>query len=140
MIAGLASALPKTMTSALEAHHVPAAVATSVGASPPVSVLFAAFLGYNPIQHLLGPQALAQLAPTDAAALSGNTFFPNLISGPFQAGLHIAFGFAIAACLIAAAASLSRGSRYVAADRDSHPAGAVDGRDRTVRIGRAGAE
>jgi MFS family permease len=118
MIAGLAAALPETMTSALEAHHVPAAVAIATGHSPPVSVLFAAFLGYNPIQHLVGSQVLAQLPPADAAALTGHTFFPNLISGPFQTGLHIAFAFAIGACLIAAAASLSRGSKYVA-DRDT---------------------
>jgi hypothetical protein len=59
---------------------------------------------------------IAQLPPGDAAALTGNAFFPNLISGPFEAGLHIAFAFAIAACLIAAAASAFRGTRYVATD------------------------
>jgi hypothetical protein len=62
---------------------------------------------------------LAQLPPADAAALTGNTFFPALISGPFEAGLHVAFGFAIAACLVAAVASLSRGTRYVAADLEA---------------------
>jgi MFS family permease len=116
MIAGLAAALPATMTAALRAHHVPAEVAAAVGASPPVSVLFAAFLGYNPIEHLVGRPVLDQLPAADVAALTGPHFFPNLISGPFQAGLHIAFGFAIGCCLVAAAASLARGSRYVAID------------------------
>ena len=116
MIAGLAAALPPTLVSGLEAHHVPAAAAQAVASSPPVSVLFAAFLGYNPMQHLLGDGVLAQMPPADVAAVTGNTFFPDLISGPFQAGLHIAFGFAIAACLIAAAASVSRGTRYVDGD------------------------
>jgi MFS family permease len=119
MIAGLAAALPEAMTNALEAHHVPAEVAIAVGQRPPVSVLFAAFLGYNPIEHLVGSQVLAQLPPADAAALTGHTFFPNLISGPFETGLHIAFGFAIGACLVAAAASLSRGTKYVATDPES---------------------
>ncbi|HET6504165.1 MAG TPA: MFS transporter [Amycolatopsis sp.] len=114
MITGLAAVLPTTLTTGLEAHHVPAAAATAVADSPPVSVLFAAFLGYNPVQHLVGGAVMASLPPADAAALSGNTFFPNLISAPFEAGLHIAFGFAIAACLIAAAASAFRGARYVA--------------------------
>ncbi|KAA9147825.1 MFS transporter [Amycolatopsis acidicola] len=114
MITGLAAALPGTLTSGLEAHHVPAAAAQAVADSPPVSVLFAAFLGYNPMQHLLGDNVISQLPPADSAALTGNTFFPNLISGPFEQGLHIAFGFAIAACLIAAGASAFRGSRYVA--------------------------
>jgi hypothetical protein len=119
MIAGLAASLPSTLAGGLLAHHVPAAAANAVASSPPVSVLFAAFLGYNPIEHLLGPDVLAQLPPADAATLTGNTFFPGLISGPFEAGLHIAFGFAIAACLIAAVASLSRGTRYVAADLEA---------------------
>ena len=79
---------------------------------PPVSILFAAFLGYNPIEHLLGPHALAALGAHDRATLTGRSFFPHLISGPFRAGLHEAFAFAIAACLVAAAASLMRGGRY----------------------------
>ncbi|AEA27989.1 major facilitator superfamily MFS_1 [Pseudonocardia dioxanivorans CB1190] len=126
MIAGLAATLPSALTSGLEAHHVPAAAATAIASSPPVSVLFAAFLGYNPMQHLLGDAVLAQMPPVDVAAVTGNTFFPDLISGPFEAGLHIAFGFAIAACLIAAAASVSRGTRYVAADRSTTPATAPE--------------
>jgi MFS family permease len=116
MISGLAAALPSALTTGLEAHHVPADAAAAVATSPPVSVLFAAFLGYNPIEHLLGPAVIAQVPPADTAVLTGNTFFPSLISGPFEAGLHIAFGFAIAVCLIAAAASLSRGTRYVAVE------------------------
>jgi hypothetical protein len=32
-------------------------------------------------------------------------FFPNLITAPFHSGLGIAFGFAIAACIVAAIAS-----------------------------------
>ena len=74
--------------------------------------MFAALLGYNPVQTLLGP-ALTKLPASHAAYLTGHTFFPSLISAPFAHGLAIAFDFAIAACLIAAAASLLRGKRYV---------------------------
>jgi hypothetical protein len=77
-----------------------------------VSIMFAALLGYNPIGTLLGP-ALAKLPAGHAAYLTGHTFFPSLISAPFQHGLDIAFDFAIAACLVAAVASLLRGGRYV---------------------------
>jgi MFS family permease len=119
MITGLAAVLPQTLASGLTAHHVPVAVAAAVAATPPVSVLFAAFLGYNPIQHLVGNNVLNHLPVADRTALTGNGFFPRLISGPFHAGLHVAFGFAIAACLIAAAASLSRGTRYIAADMEN---------------------
>src|SRR5262249_53347257 len=53
MIVGLASTLPETMTAGLQAHGVSHATADRVANLPPVSILFAAFLGYNPIQHLL---------------------------------------------------------------------------------------
>ena len=55
MIIGLASTLPETMSAGLEAHGVAPATAHHVATLPPVSILFAAFLGYNPIEHLLGP-------------------------------------------------------------------------------------
>jgi hypothetical protein len=84
-----------------------------------VSVLFAAFLGYNPIQHFLGPHALAALDAHDRAVVTGQSFFPHLISGPFHTGLHEAFAFAIVACLVAAGASLMRGGRYHHADNPS---------------------
>jgi hypothetical protein len=81
-----------------------------------VSILFAAFLGYNPIQHLLGSSVLAHLPAHSQAVLAGRSFFPQLISGPFKDGLHEAFAFAILACLVAAVASWSRGERYVDSD------------------------
>jgi MFS family permease len=112
MIIGLSTSLPHTLSSGLEAHGVASATAHRIGNLPPVSILFAAFLGYNPIEHLLGAHALAGLTPHDRAALTGRAFFPNLISGPFRSGLRAAFSFAIAACLIAAAASSLRGSHY----------------------------
>jgi hypothetical protein len=129
MIAGLAATLPGTMASGLAAHGVPAAVARHVGSLPPVSILFAAFLGYNPIQHLVGPAVLGHLSAANQAALTGRQFFPKLISGPFQSGLHTAFMFAIAACLVAAVASWSRGRRYVA----ETPATTASDRE-TVRV------
>jgi MFS family permease len=119
MIAGLSVALPHTMTAGLAAHGVPHAAAARIGALPPITILFATFLGYNPVAHLVGPKILSQLSPANARALTGRSFFPNLISGPFHTGLHIAFGFSIACCLIAAVASWSRGSRYVAAEHEA---------------------
>ncbi len=112
MIAGLAATLPATLTGGLVAHGVLAHTAQSVAGLPPISILFAAFLGYNPIAHLLGPHALAALSVHDRALLTGRAFFPHLISEPFRNGLHEAFAFAILACLIAAGASLMRGGRY----------------------------
>jgi MFS family permease len=109
MILGLGATLPHTLRSGLEAHGVSAATANSVARLPTVSVLFAAFLGYNPVQHLVGAKALAGVSAHNQALLTGHTFFSQLISGPFRSGLHEAFAFAIAACLIGALASLMRG-------------------------------
>jgi MFS family permease len=118
MISGLAATLPHALSTSLQAHGVSRGVADHAAGLPPVSVLFAAFLGYNPIQHLIGPAAYSRLPHATAAALSSRTTFPSLISSPFRTGLHEAFAFAVVACLIAAVASWSRGTRYVAADAD----------------------
>jgi hypothetical protein len=80
---------------------------------PPVSTLFAAFLGLNPVENLLGPQVLGHVTQTQAHVLTGRSFFPSLIAEPFRQGLHAAFDFAIVACLIGAATSWTRGKRYV---------------------------
>ena len=112
MILGLASSLPHTLSSGLEAHGISPATASSVAHVPPVSVLFAAFLGYNPVETLVGSHALASLSAVNHAALTGRSFFPQLISAPFSTGLHEAFAFAILACLIAAGTSLMRGGQY----------------------------
>jgi hypothetical protein len=141
MILGLASSLPHAMAGGLQAHGVDPATAHRVGALPPVSILFAAFLGYNPIQHLLGAHVLASLSGADRATLTGRSFFPHLISAPFRSGLHEAFLFAIVACLIAAAASLMRGGKYHHSEspgaksrRSDRPAANGHAPSRTIRV------
>ncbi len=113
MIIGLSSTLPVTMSAGLQAHGISAPVAHHIATLPPVSILFAAFLGYNPIQHLVGPHTLSALSAHNQTVITGHTFFPQLISAPFRAGLHEAFTFAAIVCLVAAGASLMRGGRYV---------------------------
>ena len=112
MIAGLASSLPHTLSSGLHAHGVPLAAAHAIGRTPPVSVLFAAFLGFNPVKSLVGTHVLDKLSAHSQALLTGRSFFPQLISSPFRDGLHTAFAFAIIACLVAAFASGLRGGVY----------------------------
>ncbi|PPK62549.1 EmrB/QacA subfamily drug resistance transporter [Actinokineospora auranticolor] len=104
IIAGLATSLPGALRTGLEAHGVSAGSAEQIAGLPAVAVLFAAFLGYNPIQQLLGDQ-LTTLPHEQAAYLTGRGFFPSLISGPFADGLAIAFGFAIVLCVLGAVAS-----------------------------------
>jgi hypothetical protein len=86
--------------------------AARVASLPPVSTLFAAFLGYNPMGVLLGP-ALHQLSAAHAAQLTSRSYFPGLIATPFHAGLEKAFDFAAVACLVAAVASWLSGGKYI---------------------------
>jgi MFS family permease len=112
IVLGLADTLPGTLLHGLTSQGVPASAAAKVAHLPPVGVLFASLLGYNPVRTLLGP-VLTHLSPAHAAFLSGRSFFPSLITPAFSHGLSVAFYFAIAACLVAAVASLLRGKRYV---------------------------
>jgi hypothetical protein len=112
MIVGLASSLPSAMRDGLVQHGVAPADAAHVSQLPPVTTLFAAFLGYNPMQTLLGRQSLDALPPGQAEQLTGRSFFPDLIASSFHTALVYAFAFAIVACLIAAFASLMRGGKY----------------------------
>jgi hypothetical protein len=114
MIAGLASTLPTTLTSGLRQHGVAPAVAQHIGSLPPVSSLFAAVLGVNPLRHLLAVTgALARLPAASQRILTGREFFPDLISGPFHHGLGVVLGVAAALAGLAALASLLRGGRYI---------------------------
>jgi EmrB/QacA subfamily drug resistance transporter len=106
---GLASQLPHALFGGLTAQGVPATAAHRISTLPPIGSLFAAFLGLNPIQQLLGPHVLAQVGPTHAAFLTGRSFFPKLISGPFGNGLHLAFDLAAASTFVAAGFSWLRG-------------------------------
>ena len=116
MVTGLSGSLPQAMVSGLTAHGVTQGQAQQVAGLPPVVVLFASLLGYNPIASLLGASVIHQLPAGDAAYLTGRGFFPSLISQPFHHGLVVAFAFAVAACLVAAAASWLRGEKYVHPD------------------------
>jgi MFS family permease len=124
MIVGLSSSLPGSMYHGLIAHGVSAADATKVSQLPPVSTLFAAFLGYNPVQHLVGAHVLSQLPAAQAATLTGRSFFPSLITAPFRAGLHAALDFAILASILAAVASWTRGGHRAELQRSDDTAGA----------------
>jgi MFS family permease len=127
MVVGLASTLPSTMYAGLTHNGVPAPAAHQVASLPPVGVLFAAFLGYNPIKSLLGPSgALAHVGHQQAATLTGKSFFPQLISSPFHHGLVIVFALAIAMSLVGALASLSRGGHFVHEESSGPPAAADD--------------
>ncbi len=61
----------------------------------------------------------------NAKVLTGQDFFPQLISGPFHSGLIVVFVAAAVMMVIGAAASLFRGKRYIHEEHgtgERHPA------------------
>jgi EmrB/QacA subfamily drug resistance transporter len=115
VIAVLSADLPHSIGSAL----------TSAGASqlapafdqiPPTAALFAAFLGYNPMQTFLSqlPHSMtASLSTQTISVLTGMTWFPLAIAPAFMASLNVAFYFNVALAVVAAAASALRGHKYI---------------------------
>jgi EmrB/QacA subfamily drug resistance transporter len=125
MIAGLASSLPRTLTRGLTAQGVPLSVATQVSHLPPVSTMFAALLGYNPVRNLLTPSGvLSRLPAHNVAVLTGRQFFPNLISAPFHHGLIIVFTAAAIMAATGAMVSLLRGKQFYYDDKAAVAPGA----------------
>ena len=117
LIAGLHATLPATLFTGLRAQGVPTPVAHHVASLPPVSTVFASFLGYNPIQSLLAPfHVLETLPPQAVQTLTGNNFFPHLVSAPFHHGLMVVFLAAAVMGFISAVVSLMRGGRYYFSD------------------------
>jgi len=112
MIIGLANTLPSALSGGLQAQGVSPQVAHEVANTPPVGSLFAAFLGYNPIAELLAPSHALQQPGVNANVLTGKEFFPQLISGPFHAGLVVVFVAAAIMMLLGMVASLFNPGRY----------------------------
>jgi MFS family permease len=112
MIVGLANTLPSALTTGLQAQGVSADVANDVANLPPVGSLFAAFLGYNPIAELLEPSHALQQPGVNTEVLTGQTFFPELITQPFHSGLSVVFIAAAVMMVLGAIASWMSPGRY----------------------------
>ncbi|BBX10186.1 MFS transporter [Mycolicibacterium aichiense] len=124
MIVGLAHTLPTAMSQGLMAQGISPDVAHDVANLPPVGSLFAAFLGYNPIGELLAPYNALHQPGVNTEVLTGQTFFPNLITEPFHSGLVVVFGAAALMMVIGAIASMFNPGRYGVAEvtEDQAPA------------------
>lgn len=112
MIVGLAHTLPAALFSGLQQQGVSADVAHQVAQLPPVGSLFAAFLGYNPMAELLAPFHALQQPGVNVDVLTGQTFFPQLITEPFHTGLSVVFGVAAVMMLLGAVASMFNPGTY----------------------------
>ena len=133
MIVGLSTTLPGAMNSGLRGQGVPADVAGQVADMPPVGSLFATFLGYNPFEELLGPTGALDKPGVNSDVLTGQEFFPHLITGPFHSGLVVVFlGAALMMVIGAIASWFAGGKNAVVVDEtsvESESAGILDTAD-----------
>ncbi|HQT99371.1 MAG TPA: MFS transporter [Acidimicrobiales bacterium] len=113
MIVGLTNTLPRTLYHGLTSNGVASAQAQGIAHLPAVGSLFSSFLGFNPVQSLLGSQGAAHVSHAQWTTLTGKHFFPNLIQIPFHHGLIIVFTTAIVMSIIGALFSALRGKRFV---------------------------
>src|SRR6266567_3637797 len=118
LAAGLSRSLPGALHSGLAAEGVPGPAIAAVAAVPPVGLMFAAFLGSNPIASLLNSAGvLHQLPASTVSTLTRRTYLPHLLSGPFHSGLVVVFVLAAVLAAVGAVVSLFRGGVYI---RDEH--------------------
>jgi MFS family permease len=114
LVAGLSRSLPGALHTGLAAQGVPAHAVDAVAAVPPVSLMFAAFLGSNPIGQLLSASGVLHSLPAaTVATLTGKSFLPKLLTQPFHDGLTVVFTVATVLALAGAVVSLFRGGVYI---------------------------
>lgn len=112
MIAGLSGTLPNAMRSGLTGQGVPGDIANQLASTPPVGSLFATFLGYNPFKEMIPAHVLNQPG-VNGSTITGQEFFPHLISGPFHSGLIAVFIAAAVMLLLGSIASWFAKGDYV---------------------------
>jgi len=121
IITSLAGSLPGVLSTAVVSAGAPAQLGQVFASIPPTSALFAAFLGYNPVQSILSslgsnPQLSALINSLSANTLSileGKHWFPSVIAPPFMSALALSFYIAAALSFVAAVASVLRGRAYI---------------------------
>jgi MFS family permease len=115
--------LPSSLAAAASQAGAPqlSSVLTQI---PPTAAIFAAFLGYNPMGTVLKqlPSSLTNsLSPQTVDVLTGRVWFPTAIANAFMSSLGVALYFNVALAVVAAAASVLRGKRYVYGAKDEKP-------------------
>jgi MFS family permease len=118
MVLGLNASMPPALYNGLVQNGIPAQIAQQIASAPPISYLFAAFLGFNPLATLIPSNILNTLPAQQAATITSRAFFPQLIAGAFHHGLLEVLIFSIVLCLIAAATSWLSGGKYIYHEKD----------------------
>lgn len=111
VISSLSGKLPSALATGQVRVRLPRAEAAAFAHLSPMSVLFSALLGFNPLARLLSA-GLRRLPPATQRPLLGKAFFAHPVASPFLSSLRAAFFISIGTSLVAAVASLLRRRRY----------------------------
>jgi len=125
IVVGLTQEFPQAISSALAGAGAPQLI-PAMSSIPPTGALFAAFLGYNPVQAILdgiSPAILAGITPATLAVLTGVTWFPAMLAQAFMPSLHLSFYLGAGISFVAALLCAMRGTKYVY-ESDSGESGA----------------
>jgi EmrB/QacA subfamily drug resistance transporter len=127
IVFGLTREFPHALSAALTSAGAIQLVPTMSTISPS-GALFAAFLGYNPVQMILtglSPLALAGIAPASLAILTGEIWFPTTLAQAFMPSLALSFYIGAGISFVAALLCVMRGEKYVqeldGAEKDGTP-------------------
>jgi MFS family permease len=115
IVVGLTSAFPPELSAALSAANASQLI-PAMSAIPPTGALFAAFLGYNPVQMILAglsPALIATVAPATLATITGVVWFPTTLAQAFMPSLALSFYIGAGISFIAALLCAMRGDKYV---------------------------
>ena len=113
IVVGLTNTFPPLLSAALSAANATPLI-SAMSAIPPTGALFAAFLGYNPIQMILtglSPALIATIAPATLATLTGGVWFPTTLAQAFMPSLSLSFYIGAGLSFIAALLCAMRGDK-----------------------------
>jgi MFS family permease len=115
VIVGITQKFPDAMTTSL-ANIGAVNLAPVLSNIPPTSALFSAFLGYNPVNAILGvlpPSFVALIPHSTLNTLTGSTWFPSTLANAFIPSLRTSFYIGALLSAIAAILSALRGEKYI---------------------------
>ncbi len=122
IIVSLTKEFPPALANSLSSAGAPQLI-SAMSNIPPTTALFAAFLGYNPVQMLLGglpASIMNSISASTMSTLTGTTWFPNTLAQAFLPSLRLSFYIGAGLCIIAAVLSAMRGERYVYGAKDKN--------------------
>jgi MFS family permease len=115
IVSTLAGSLPGAFAVATASADAPQVGQALAGISP-AGILFAAFLGYNPMRSVLGSlssSVVHSIGGSMITTLESTTWFPTVVGPPFMSALKLSFFICAIVAVIASVVAALRGKTYI---------------------------